>query len=339
MNKLVECVPNISEGRDHLIIKKIADSASLAGAFVLSVEPDPDYNRTVITFVAEPETVLKAAFALIESSYQHIDMSKHTGSHPRIGATDVTPFVPVSGVTMRDCADLARRLGEQVASKLKVPVYLYGEAAISPDRQELSDIRKGQYEGLREKLEDPNWKPDFGEPVFVPSFGAAVIGARPFLIAYNVNLSTNNKAIADDIAGKIRTSGRKVDGKRVPGSLEKVKAIGVVLEDRGIAQVSINLVDFQTTNMHKAFLEVNRFAEETGHRATGSEVVGLVPLAAILDAGRHFMPEISDERTLVNSAIRNLGLSELAPFDPDKKILEYLVAKVAAGTFSGSKSW
>ncbi len=338
MEKIVECVPNFSEGRNAKTIEAIAQSVrNTPKVKLLSVEPDRDYNRTVVTFVGEPSGVLEAAFHATKTAAERINMREHKGEHPRIGATDVVPFIPIKGVTMDDCVKLANDYGKRVASELRIPIFLYEEAALSPQRRNLSDIRKGEYEGLEEKLRDPAWKPDYGEPVFNPASGATVAGARKFLIAYNVNLNTPDDKLANEIALRIRESGRvKKDGAgkpvkndkgesvKIPGTLKAVKAMGVYLERFKIAQVSINLVDFETTSMHDAFEEVRKQARTLGAEATGSELVGLTPLKAMLLAGNFYangkkMPE----KELVALAIERLGLSQLEPFEPKKKIIEY----------------
>lgn len=341
MKQIVECVPNFSEGRNQETIDAIASTVrSVPNVKLLSAEPDKDYNRTVVTFIGSPDGVVEAAFRATEKASQLIDMRQHKGEHPRIGATDVVPFVPISGVTMADCVTLAKRYGERVAKDLHIPIYLYEAAATSPQRRNLADIRKGEYEGLREKLKDPSWKPDFGAAVFNEKSGATVTGARKFLIAYNVNLSTPDSSLAQEIALRIRESGRqKKDASgavvkdeqdkpiKIPGTLKAVKAMGVFLERFKIAQVSINLVDFDVTPPHTAFEEVRRQAASLGVEATGSEIVGLTPLEALLMAGRFYAKEEGssegDESKLVDIAIRRLGLSQLEPFDPKKKIIEY----------------
>ena len=338
MRQIVECVPNFSEGRDPGVIKRIVEAITgVPGVKFLSAEPDKDYNRTVVTFVGEPEGVLEAAFQATSRAAELIDMTRHAGEHPRLGATDVVPFVPVAGVTMEDCVRLARAYGERVAGELGIPVYLYEEAASRPDRKNLATIRKGEYEGLQAKLADPAWVPDFGRAEFNARSGATVTGARSFLIAYNVNLSTADVAVASEIAARVRESGRvKKDGAGasvldaggnkivIPGTLRAVKAMGVVLEAHSIAQVSMNLVNFTVTPPHVAFEEVAAQARSLGVQATGSEIVGLTPREALLLAGRHYAADASmpDER-LLDLAIERLGLSQLEPFDRRKKIIEY----------------
>jgi glutamate formiminotransferase/formiminotetrahydrofolate cyclodeaminase len=338
MNQLVECVPNFSEGRNQSAIDAIAHSVSnIPDVRLLSVEPDKDYNRTVVTFVGIPNAVVEAAFQATRKAAELINMAEHKGEHPRLGATDVVPFVPIRGTTMEDCVRLANEYGNRVAAELGIPVYLYEEAARSPQRKNLSEIRKGEYEGLADKLKEPLWQPDYGDPIFNRRSGATVTGARKFLIAYNVNLNTTDDKLATEIALRIRESGRiKKDdfGKplknengesiKIPGTLKAVKAMGVFLERFKIAQVSINLVDFEITSMHQAFEEVSNQAKGLGVNATGSELVGLTPLRAMLMAGEFYAGGIKlPEQELVSLAIQKLGLSQLEPFDPKKKIIEY----------------
>ena len=337
MKKIVECVPNFSEGRDMHVINAIAGSISaVPGVKFISAEPDKDYNRTVVTFIGTPAVVVEAAFQATRKAAELIDMSRHKGEHPRIGATDVVPFVPVSDVTMEECVRLAHEFGKRVGEELAIPVYLYEEAATRPARRSLSAIRKGEYEGLAKKLSDPEWAPDYGPAVFNPQTGATVAGARMFLIAYNVNLNTNDVRLANEIAVRIRESGsvRKdekgnplldAQGRKVtvPGSLKAVKAMGVLLEAHNIAQVSMNLVNFHVTPPHTAFEEVKRQASKLGIAATGSEIVGLTPKEALLVAGRFYAPGMSAEEDLLDVAVRKLGLSQLGAFDKTTKIIEY----------------
>jgi len=343
--KLIECVPNFSEGRDRAVIDAIvAAMASAEGAHVLDVDPGRDTNRTVVTLVAGSNAITEAAFRGIAKAAELIDMSKHHGEHPRMGATDVCPFVPLGTATMEDCVALARALGERVARELGIPVYLYEYAATGEDRQSLSSIRAGEYEGLAEKLRDPHWKPDFGAAKMNARSGATVIGARKFLIAYNVNLNTRDSKKANDIAFAIREAGRKKKDEHGrflrdqngdfifdPGTLKACKAVGWYIDEYQRAQVSINLTDFDITPPHIAFEETKRQAELRGLRATGSELVGLLPLAALTRAGRYYL-ELQDasagapESQLVETAIQSLGLRELGGFDPMQKIIEYRVA-------------
>ncbi len=333
MTKLVECVPNFSEGRDTKIIDAIVESIKrVNNVKLLSVEPDKDYNRCVVTFVGEPDAVKEAAFQATKTSADLIDMTTHKGEHPRLGATDVVPFVPITGFTMQDCVQLANAYGKRVSEELHIPIYLYEEAACTPERKNLANIRKGEYEGLPEKLKDPAWKPDYGVPVFNVKSGATVTGARMFLIAYNVNLTTNNKEHAHEIALRIRESGRNIKdhaGKsvKIPGSLKAVKAMGVLLERFDIAQVSINLTDFNITPPHVAFEEVRKEAQKLGINVTGSEVVGLIPKEALIMAGKFYVEDIHNvkEEQYIARAVEALGLSQLEPFNPKKKIIEYMI--------------
>lgn len=330
MEKIIECVPNFSEGRDQKIIDAISNSIrSVRGVKLLNVEPDKDYNRTVVTFVGEPEVVKEAAFQATKTASGLIDMRNHKGEHPRIGATDVVPFVPISGVTMQDCVQLANEYGARVGQELGIPIYLYEEAARAPERKSLPNIRKGEYEGLSEKLKDPVWKPDYGPTAFNAKSGATVTGARFFLIAYNVNLKTNKKKLAHEIALRIRESGRtlkneKGESVKVVGSLKAVKAMGVLLERFDIAQVSINLNNYTITPPHVAFEEVRKEARTLGIEVTGSEVVGLIPKEALLMAGRFYGGGPTEEQ-LVHLAIDRLGLSQLEKFDPKRKVIEYMI--------------
>ena len=311
---------------------------------VLGVEPDKDYHRTVVTFVGEPASVLEAAYQSTRVAVERIDMSLHKGEHPRLGAVDVVPFVPVSGVSMDDCVRLAHEYGKRVSHDFKIPVYLYEHAATKPERSNLSTIRKGEYEGLAQKLKDAAWKPDYGAAEFNVRSGGTVTGARKFLIAYNVNLNTADSTLAQEIALRIRESGRlKKDASgqtmkdqrgeaiKIPGTLKAVKAMGVFLQRFNIAQVSINLVDYEATPPHIAFEEVRRQARSLGFEATGSEIVGLAPLTALLVGGTfyaHRDAKASDlnEEELLSIAIRELGLSRLEAFDPKKKIIEYMIS-------------
>ncbi len=344
MDRIVECVPNFSEGRDLEIIKAITDEiVKTPGAKLLDVDPNGDYNRVVVTFVGDATSVWKAAFAATAKAADLIDMTKHKGEHPRMGATDVVPFVPVRGVSMKDCVEIARTYGGEVGEKLKIPVYLYEYAASRPDRKNLAAVRKGEYEALPDKLKDPGWAPDFGPAEFNPRSGATVTGARVFLIAYNVNLDTKDAGVANEIAMRIRESGRPLRDdagkvvkdekgvtKRIPGSLKAVKAMGVPLDEHGITQVSINLINYEITPPHVAFEEVRREAESLGVGTLGSEIVGMTPLAPMIMAGKHFLEkdrQDSDggEEELVRAAIEGLGLSELGPFRPEEKIIEYRI--------------
>lgn len=340
--RIVECVPNISEGRDRAIIDAVAGVVEqVEGCKLLDVDPGAATNRTVITFVGPPETIVDAAFLLLQKARELIDMSHHQGEHPRFGATDVCPFVPVSDVTMEDCAELARQLGERVGRELDYPVYLYENAASSEERRNLANVRKGEYEGLQKRLQDPHWKPDFGPAEFRPRTGATAIGAREFLIAYNVNLNTRDKRIPHQIALNVREAGRAVrdenweivrddSGKAVrePGRLKHVKGIGWYIDEFRTAQVSMNLTNFRETPLHTVFDVCCEEAEELGMRVTGSEVVGLVPLKALTDAGRHYLEKMNKsagvaEEELVDVAVKTLGLNDVVPFDPREKVIEY----------------
>jgi len=337
MKKIVECVPNFSEGRDIKIINAIAGAiSSVQGVKFISAEPDKDYNRTVVTFIGNPSAVVEAAFKGTQKAAELIDMTKHKGEHPRLGATDVVPFVPVSGVTMEECVKLSHVFGRRVGEELGIPIYFYEEAATTPERRNLSTIRKGEYEGLQDKLKDPRWKPDHGQAVFNAKSGATVTGARTFLIAYNVNLNTNNTKLANEIALQLRESGRvkkDAEGKpvldekgqkvNIPGSLKAVKAMGVLLEAHQIAQVSINLINYHITPPHIAFEEVKKVAATLEITATGSEIVGLTPKEALLMAGKFYEAGTNDEQNLISIAIDRLGLNQLEQFDPQKKIIEY----------------
>ncbi|MSR75844.1 MAG: glutamate formimidoyltransferase [Planctomycetes bacterium] len=342
IERIVECVPNFSEGRERSIIDAIAKALdSVAGARVLDVDPGAATNRTVMTLVGAPEAVLEAAFQGIRVAQQLIDMRQHKGEHARIGATDVCPFIPVSGVSMEECAELARRLGKRVGNELGISVYLYEAAAATAQRRNLADVRAGEYEGLAAKLADPAWKPDYGPAQFNAQSGASVIGARPFLIAFNVNLNTRAKKLASDVANAIREQGtpqRGADGKLLkdaqgrtlttPGRLKSVKAVGWIIEEYARAQVSVNVCDFNTTGVEAVFDAAEEEARALGARVTGSELVGLVPLAALLQAGRHYLKRQgqcsgqSDGR-LIEVAVQSLGLAELKPFVPTQSIIEY----------------
>jgi glutamate formiminotransferase/formiminotetrahydrofolate cyclodeaminase len=335
--KIVECVPNISEGRREEVYQAVAQAAaSVDGVKLLDVDPGRETNRTVITFVGEPDAVLEGAFQLVKRSYELIDMRSHQGAHGRMGATDVCPFVPVAGVSMDECVELSRRLGARVGEELGVPVYLYEYAATRPERRSLADIRKGEYEALPDKLTRPDFEPDFGPAEFVPRFGAMVTGARTFLVAYNVNLNVTDKRWANRVALDVRETGRTVvgeDGKQVqqPGMLKAVRGVGWYIPEYGCAQVSMNLVDLDTTPLHVAFDACETSATTRGIRVTGSELVGLVPKSVILDAGHHYLTRMLrspgvPEADIVHAAIRTLGLNEVAPFDPKEKIIEYILA-------------
>jgi glutamate formiminotransferase/formiminotetrahydrofolate cyclodeaminase len=335
MNRIIECVPNFSEGVNPSVIKQITEAIeSVEGVRLLNVDPGKATNRTVVTFVGDPDAVCEAAFQAIKRAGELIDMRSHKGAHPRMGATDVCPLIPIAGITLEETAQLARKLAERVGSELDLPVYCYEAAQPDKSRSNLSVIRAGEYEGFFKKILDPQWKPDFGPVAFDAKRGATVIGARDFLVAYNINLNTTSTRRANAVAFDIREAGRNKmeNGKtiNIPGSLKAVKAIGWYIEEYGIAQISINLTDIRTTPVHIAFDEACKKATERGLRVTGSELVGLVPLKALTDAGRYFLEKQKRstgvaEKELIKIAVRSLGLDELAPFDPEKRVIEYLL--------------
>ncbi|MFH1223159.1 MAG: glutamate formimidoyltransferase [Pseudomonadota bacterium] len=338
MRKLVECVPNISEGRNKQIIDSVVETIrSVSGVEVLDVDPGFDTNRTVITFVGEPDPVKEAAFLCIKKSHELIDMCKHTGAHPRQGCTDVCPFIPISGITMNECADIARELGKRVGDELGLPVYLYGYAASDEERKNLAFVRKGEYESLTEKL--PVLKPDFGPAKFndvVKKGGAIQISARDFLIAYNVNLNTRDKTLANQIAFRIREAGKD----NVPGLLKEVKAIGWYIEQYGRAQVSVNLTNYHVTPLHKLFETCVAEAEKIGVRVTGSELVGMIPKDAIMEAGKYFLKKAKrssglPDKEIIHIAVKSLGLDEIAPFKIEDRVIEYKIEKT--GKLCGMK--
>ncbi|MCA0238641.1 MAG: glutamate formimidoyltransferase [Bacteroidetes bacterium] len=347
MKQLIECVPNFSEGRDPAVIKQITDVIeTVEGVTLLDVDPGKATNRTVVTFVGEPAAVVEAAFQAIKKACEVIDMSKHSGEHPRMGATDVCPLIPIAHISMQETAEWARRLGERVGRELDLPIYLYEAAASRPERKNLAVIRAGEYEALPEKLVQPEWKPDFGPARFNAKSGATVIGARDFLIAYNVNLNTTSVRRANSVAFDVREKGRVLNdpntGKpmkdesgepmRQPGILQGVKAIGWYIEEYGIAQISMNITDIAATPLHKAFEACCKSADQRGMRVSGSELVGLVPLNVMLEAGKYFLRKqqrsvgVSDSE-LIKIAVKSMGLDELAPFDPQQKIIEYNLEK------------
>ena len=352
MTKLIECVPNFSEGVNLDIIKQITDEVeSVEGVRLLNVDPGKATNRTVVTFVGEPEPVIQAAFLAIKKAGELIDMSKHKGEHPRMGATDVCPLIPISNISMEETAVYAQKLAKRVGEELNIPIYLYGNAQADTKRNNLSVIRAGEYEGFFKKIKLPEWKPDFGPAEFDAKRGGTVIGARDFLIAYNVNLNTTSTRRANSIAFDVREAGRvlregdPVNGKiindengkpiSVPGSLKFVKAIGWYIEEYGIAQISMNLTNIEVTPVHKAFDEVCTKAAERGMRVTGSELVGLIPLKSMLDAGKYFLLKQQrsvgvSEKELIKIAIKSMGLDELSPFKPEERIIEYLLKDKAA---------
>jgi glutamate formiminotransferase/formiminotetrahydrofolate cyclodeaminase len=334
--KIIECVPNFSEGRDIQIIKQITDVIeSIEGVKLLDVDPGKDTNRTVVTFVGPPEAVSEAAFLSVKKASEIIDMSKHHGEHPRMGATDVCPFIPVSGVTMEETVMVARKVAERIGNELEIPVYCYENAAFKEERRNLANCRSGEYEGLKKKLADPLWRPDFGPARFNERSGATAVGARDFLVAFNVNLNTTSSRRANAIAYDVREKGRNLKDDKgeiinVPGTLKSVKAIGWFIEEYGIAQISMNLTNISVTPVHMAFNEVCLKAEARGVRVTGSELVGLIPLKSLLDAGRYFLAKqersagVSDDE-LIMIAVRSMGLNDIHKFNPEEKIIEYVM--------------
>lgn len=347
MNQLIECVPNFSEGRDLNIIRQITlEIESVDGVKLLDVDPGKATNRTVVTFVGAPEAVVEAAFRAIRKAAELIDMSRHQGEHPRMGATDVCPLVPVANISMEETARWAHLLGEKVGKELGIPTYMYEAAATRPEWKNLATIRAGEYEALPEKLSKAEWKPDYGPAKFNARAGATVIGARDFLIAYNVNLNTTSERRANAVAFDVREQGRilrkgdPVTGEiindengepvRVPGACKAVKGIGWYIPEYGIAQVSMNLTDLHVTSVHEAFEACCQSAKRRGMRVTGSEIVGLVPLRVMVDAGKYFLAKQQRSlgvpaEELIKIAVKSLGLDDLAPFDPKKKIIEYVL--------------
>jgi glutamate formiminotransferase/formiminotetrahydrofolate cyclodeaminase len=347
LKQIIECVPNFSEGQNPEIINQITQAIeSVEGVKLLHVDMGKATNRTVVTFAGSPLQVVEAAFLGIQKAAELIDMRTHKGEHPRMGATDVCPFVPVSGISMEECAKWAIVLAEKVGNELKIPVYLYEEAQPNKNRSNLSVIRGGEYEGFAEKIKLPEWKPDFGPSELPAKHGATVIGARDFLIAYNVNLNTKSTRIANRIAfdvreaGRVKREGNPYSGKvvkdengedvRIPGTLKSVKAIGWYIEEYGLAQISMNLTNYKITSVHKAFDEVCAKANERGVRVTGSELVGLVPLQPLLEAGKYYLEKqgrsvgVSEEE-LIHIAVESLGLNQLSPFNPQERIIEYVL--------------
>lgn len=337
--KIIECVPNFSEGRDQATFEAIRKAAAqIPDVKLLSLEPDADYNRVVVTLAGSEKGILEGTLAVTKAALERIDMRSHKGEHPRLGAADVVPFVPVKNATMEDCVRLSEEFGKRISRELDVPVYLYEEACRRPERRLLSNIRKGEYEALEAKLKDPEWIPDFGESKFNPKLGAIVTGARFFLIAYNVNISSPDIKFSKEIAETIRETGKpkrdengnivKVNGEtvRIPGKLKTVQGMGVFLEKYNITQVSMNLKNYNVTPIHIAFEEVKKEAEKMGVKVDGSEIVGLVPLEALLMAGRYYSEgKTEDEKELVEIAVEKLGLSRLAPFIPEQKIIDYMI--------------
>lgn len=345
--QLIECVPNFSEGNDLSLIRQITDEIeAVEGVRLLNVDPGKATNRTVVTFVGNSAAVIEAAYRAIKKAGELIDMSRHKGEHPRMGATDVCPLIPIANISMEETAAYAQQLAKRVGTELQIPVYLYEAAQPDTKRNNLSVIRAGEYEGFFKKIKLPEWKPDFGPAEFDAKRGATVIGARDFLVAYNVNLNTTSTRRANAIAFDVREAGRNVmeNGVKVnkPGSLKCVKAIGWFIEEYGIAQISINLTNINVTPVHIAFDEVCKKAEARGIRVTGSELVGLIPLKAMLDAGRYFLRKQKrstgvSESELIKIAVKSLGLDELTPFKPEEKIIEYLLRDEANSKLVGMK--
>jgi glutamate formiminotransferase/formiminotetrahydrofolate cyclodeaminase len=347
MRKLIECVPNFSEGRDLDVIRQITDAIeSVDGVSLLDVDPGASTNRTVVTFVGSPDAAVEAAFRGIKKAAELIDMRKHKGAHPRMGATDVCPFIPVSNISWEEAIACANKLGKRVGEELSIPVYLYERAAKNASRSNLSIVRAGEYEGFFEKIKGPAWKPDFGPSIFNEKSGATVIGARDFLIAYNVNLNTKAVRRANSVAFDVRENGRvkTEDGTpfgkpvldasgepvRIPGMLKHVKAIGWYVEEYGIAQISMNLTNIEETPLHVAFDACVESASKRGLRVTGSEIVGMVPKKCLIEAGRYFFrkqkwSEGASEEALIDIAVRSMGLGELKPFDPNEKVIEFKI--------------
>lgn len=335
MNQLIECVPNFSEGNDLNLIKQITGEIDkIEGVRLLNVDPGKATNRTVVTMVGEPARVIEAAFNAIKKAGELIDMSKHKGEHPRMGATDVCPLIPIANISMEETATYAQQLAKRVGEELKIPVYLYEAAQPNKERNNLSVIRAGEYEGFFKKIKEPQWKPDFGPAEFDAKRGGTVIGARDFLVAYNVNLNTTSTRRANAIAFDVREAGRNIekDGKKInqPGTLKSVKAIGWFIEEYGVAQISMNLTNINITPVHIAFDEVCNKANARGIRVTGSELVGLIPLKAMTDAGKYFLQKQKrstgvSEKELIKIAIKSMGLDELTPFKPEERIIEYML--------------
>ena len=335
MQPIIECVPNFSEGSDLQLIRQITDQVeTVEGVRLLNVDPGKATNRTVVTFVGHPEAVIEAAFRAIQKAGELIDMSKHKGEHPRMGATDVCPLIPIAGITMEETAAFAQKLAKRVGEELSIPVYLYEAAQPDKSRNNLSVIRAGEYEGFFKKIKEPQWKPDFGPAEFDAKRGGTVIGARDFLVAYNVNLNTTSTRRANAVAFDVREAGRNVviNGEKVnqPGSLKSVKAIGWFIEEYGVAQISMNLTNINITPLHIAFDEVCKKADARGIRVTGSELVGLVPLKSLTDAGRYFLRKQKrstgvSEKELIKIAVKSMGLDELGPFKSEERIIEYML--------------
>ena len=351
MEQLIECVPNFSEGLDLSIIKQITDECEkIDGIKLLNVDPGKTTNRTVVTFVGNPQAVIDAAFNAIKKAGELIDMSKHKGEHPRMGATDVCPLIPIKNISLEQTAIYAQKLAKRVGEELNLPIYLYEEAQTNKKRSNLSEIRAGEYEGYFKKILLPEWKPDFGPQIFDEKRGATVIGARDFLVAYNINLNTTSTRRANSIAFDVREAGRvlrdgdpitgkvilNADGspKSIPGSLKSVKAIGWFIQEYGVCQISMNLTNINITPIHIAFDEVVKKASDRGIRVTGSELIGLIPLKGMLDAGKYFLNKQKrsvgvSESELIKIAVKSMGLDELAPFNPNERIIEYVLKNTA----------
>ena len=351
MEQLIECVPNFSEGLDLSIIKQITDECEkVDGIKLLNVDPGKTTNRTVVTFVGNPQAVIDAAFNAIKKAGELIDMSKHKGEHPRMGATDVCPLIPIKNISLQQTAIYAQKLAKRVGEELNLPIYLYEEAQTNKKRSNLSEIRAGEYEGYFKKILLPEWKPDFGPQIFDEKRGATVIGARDFLVAYNINLNTTSTRRANSIAFDVREAGRvlrdgdpitgkvilNADGspKSIPGSLKSVKAIGWYIQEYGVCQISMNLTNINMTPIHIAFDEVVKKASDRGIRVTGSELIGLIPLKGMLDAGKYFLNKQKrsvgvSESELIKIAVKSMGLDELAPFNPNERIIEYVLKNTA----------
>jgi len=344
--KLMECVPNFSEGSDKAVLDAIAAVIKgVSGVVLLDVDPGADTNRTVFTMAGEPEAVVEAAFVAIKKASELIDMTKHHGEHPRMGATDVCPFIPISEMTMEECATYARKLGKRVGEELGIPVYLYENAASKEEWRNLATVRSGEYEALATKAKDPYWKPDFGPHVFNAKSGATAISAREFLIAYNINLNTRDKKKAHEIALSIRESGKPArdaagkllkdaNGNKInnPGLFTHRKAVGWFIDAYDRAQISINLTNYKVTPPHAVLDKVRELAGEMGIQVTGSELVGLIPKAALLESGRYYLNKMNEctgipEKMIMETAIQSMGLAELSPFDLDKKVIEYSIAR------------
>ena len=341
MERIIECVPNFSEGRSRETIDAIAEAIveggksteyGKPGVRVLNIDPGEATNRTVITFAGSPEAVVEAAFRGVQKASELIDMRKHQGAHPRSGATDVLPLVPISGVTLEECAQMARRLAERIYDELGIPCYCYEAAAFKPERKNLAVCRAGEYEALPEKMADPVRKPDFGPGIFTESAaraGATNVGARDFLIAVNFNLDTTSTDIANEIAYEVREKGHPLR-KGIPGTLKGCKAIGWFIDEYGIAQVSMNITDINTTPLHAAYAEVCRAAEAHGVKVTGTEIIGLVPERCLVEAGKYYLEKqglLTDlpENEIITHAINHMGLDDLRPFEPKTKVIEYLI--------------